>query len=101
MAPVDVRRVHPTEDENDVTAAQVRDLLDRMPRGGPAAPLLVFDAGYDPVKLQRKLEDFPLQLLVRLHSNRVFYADPETPEKRPAGRSYRHGAKFDLHDPDS
>jgi DDE superfamily endonuclease len=100
VAPMDVRRVLPAEDANDVAAEQVRILLGRMHlRGDAAAPLFVFDAGYDPVKLQRRLGELPLQLLVRLHSNRVFYADPETPEKRPVGRPHRHGARFDLHDP--
>jgi hypothetical protein len=33
---------------------------------------------------------------VRLHSNRVFYADPEPSSPRPVGRPRRHGKKFDL-----
>jgi len=74
---MDVRRVHPEEDENDIAAEQVRDLLGRVPCRNAAAPLFVFDAGYDPVKLQRGLDELPLQLPVRLHSNRVFYDDPE------------------------
>ena len=102
VAPVDVRRVHPTEDANDVAAEQVQALLGRLPRWSASAqPLFIFDAGYDPVKLQKQLEDREVQLLVRLHSNRVFYADPETVEKRPVGRPHRHGAKFDLHDPET
>src|ERR671910_390612 len=65
-------------------------------------PLFVFDAGYDPVKLQRELlRDRPVQLLVRLHSNRVFYADPEDPVPRPVGRPRRHGERFDLGDPET
>lgn len=57
---MDVRRVHPTEDENAVAAKQVRALLERRPRRSAdppsASPLFVFDAGYDPVKLQRECE---------------------------------------------
>lgn len=105
VAPVDVRRVHPAEDENDIAAGQVRDLLVQLsgwsPAPSSARPLFVFDAGYDPVKLQKQLEGHEAQVLVRLHSNRVFYADPETPEKRPVGRPHRHGEKFDLHDPET
>ena len=97
VAPVDVRRVHPAEDANDVAAEQVRALLGQMPHEG-SSPLFVFDAGYNPVKLQKKLEGHDAQLLVRLHSNRVFYADPEQNDPRPVGRPRRHGAKFDLHD---
>jgi hypothetical protein len=57
------------------------------------------DAGYDPVKLQRALEGHPVRILVRLHSNRVFYAVPEEIEPRPVGRPRRHGERFDLKDP--
>ena len=77
VAPADARRVDPEEDANDVAAEQVLDLVARLPERG-TAPLFVFDAGYDPVRLQqRKLEGRPVQLLVRLHSGRVFYSEPE------------------------
>jgi DDE superfamily endonuclease len=65
-APVDVQRVRPAQDANVVVAAeQVGALLGRLEEG-EAAPLFVFDAGYDPVKLQRALEESPCQTLVRL-----------------------------------
>jgi hypothetical protein len=63
----------------------VRALVERLPEP-EAVPILVFDAGYDPVKLQRGLEGSPARILVRLHSNRVFYADPE-PFFPTAGRT--------------
>ncbi len=66
------------------------------------APLFVFDAGYDPVRLQQSLEGCCTQILVRLNSGRTFYFDPEPPpKKRPVGRPSRHGEKFDLKDPGS
>jgi hypothetical protein len=34
-----------------------------------------------------------------LHSNRVFFADPEEVEPRPVGRPRHHGENFDLKDP--
>ncbi len=74
-APVDVRRVRPEEDANAVAAEQVRALLGRLGKQG-AAPLFVFDAGYDPVKVQRTLEGSPCQILVRLRAGRRFYGDP-------------------------
>ena len=98
VAPADVRRVRPEEDANDVAAAQVRGLLKRLRERG-AAPLFVFDAGYDPVRIQRNLEDCRAQILVRLHSGRTFYADPPEPERKPVGRPHRHGAKFSCKDP--
>jgi hypothetical protein len=98
VAPMDARRVRPEEDANDVALEQAKDLLERSSRRG-APPLFVFDAGYDPVKLQRGLEGQRAHVLVRLHSNRAFYADPEEVEKRPVGRPRRHGKKFALPDP--
>ena len=100
MSPLDARRVRPEEDANDVAVEQVKDLLERSSRRG-APPLFVFDAGYDPVKLQRGLEGRRAHVLVRLHSNRAFYADPEEVEKRPVGRPRRHGEKVTLPDPET
>jgi DDE superfamily endonuclease len=100
VAPVDARRVRPVEDTDEVATEQVRALVQRLPEP-KAAPIFVFDAGYDPVKLQRSLEGCLAQILVRLHSNRVFYADPEPSSPRPVGRPRRHGTKFDLKHPAS
>jgi hypothetical protein len=94
---MDARRVEPEEDSGKVAAEQVRSLLRRLPARA-SSPLFVFDAGYDPVRLQLYLEGCCVQLLVRLNSGRVFYADPEPLSRRPVGRPYRHGKKFDLKD---
>ena len=98
--PVDARRVEPHENSDKVAAEQVRDLLGRLPEHDDA-PLFVFDAGYDPVKLQLELAACFAQILVRLNPTRVFYSDPESPEKRPVGHPYHHGARFDLKDSES
>ena len=74
--------------------------MERLP-AREAVPIFVFDAGYDPVKLQRALEGYPARILVRLHSNRVFYTAPEEVEPKPVGRPRRHGKRFDLKDPAS
>jgi len=55
VAPVDARRVRPTQDTDEAAAEQVRALVRRL-REPEALPIFVFDAGYDPVKLQRALE---------------------------------------------
>jgi hypothetical protein len=73
-APVDVRRVRPAQDANVVAAEQIGALLGRLEEG--VIPLFVFDAGYDPVKVQRGLEGSPCQILVRLRAGRRFYGDP-------------------------
>ena len=53
------------------------------------------------MKLQRGLEGCSARILVRLHSNRVFYAAPEPSSPHPVGRPRRHGKKFDLKEPGS
>ncbi len=98
VAPADARRVSLEEDADLVASGQVRGLLRRLPEHS-FDPLFVFDAGYDPVQLQLELESLPVQILIRLHSDRVFYSDPDPPEKRPVGRPYRHGERFDLKAP--
>ncbi len=98
-APLDVRRVAPTDDAHAIAAEQIRNLLQRLPSASPA-PLCVFDAGYDPETLARALGDLDGQrvaVLVRLRSGRCFYADPL---HQPAvGRPRRHGQKFVCDDP--
>lgn len=97
-APLDVRRVHPTEDAGSVAIEQIRTLVGR--RGGDAVPLFVFDAGYNSVQLTQGLADLPVAVLVRLRSGRCFYADPPVAIPSPlGGRPRKHGAKFDCTDP--
>ena len=99
-APVDVERVRPAQDANVVAAEQIGALLGRLEEA-EAVPLFVFDAGYDPVKLQRALlEGNPCQILVRLRAGRRFYGDPGLCDP-PAhiGRPRRHGPKMKCKDP--
>jgi hypothetical protein len=100
-APVDVERVRPWEDTNGVAAEQVKALLGRLLLGEEeAAPPFVFDAGYDPVKLQQGLEGSPCQIIVRLRAGRCFYADPYLAgPPAPTGRPGRHGPKMKCADP--
>ena len=100
-APVDVERVLPTQDANEVAAEHVKALLERLGKGR-TVPLFVFDAGYDPVKLQQGLEGSPCQMVVRLRAGRRFYGDPSLSDP-PAhvGRPRRHGPKMKCNDPSS
>ena len=98
-APVDVERVPPEEDANAVASEQVKALLERIGKGR-TVPLFVFDAGYDPVKVQQGLEGSPCQILLRLRAERRFYGDPslcDPPEH--IGRPRRHGPKMKCADP--
>jgi hypothetical protein len=101
-APMDALRVLPAEDTNVVATEQVKALLGRLGKGkaGEADPLFVFDAGYDPVKVQQGLEGCPCQILVRLRAGRCFYADPSLAgPPAPTGRQRRHGPKMKCKDP--
>jgi hypothetical protein len=96
-APLDVRRVPPSQTTHAVAAAQIRDLVARQPAGGPV-PLCVFDAGYDPETLARELGEERVAVLVRLRSGRCFYADPPPAAGSRIGRPRRHGPKFACED---
>ena len=101
-APVDVERVRPDQEANAVASEQVRALLGRLreEKTGRAAPLFVFDAGYDPVKLQRGLEGSACQIFVRLRAGRRFYGDPDLCDPSAhIGRPRRHGPKMKCSDP--
>jgi hypothetical protein len=97
-APVDARRLHPLDDTDQTAAGQVRALLERLPAGGPV-PLVVFDAGYDSAQLTLDLAEERVAVLVRLRSDRCFYADPPPRSPGAGGRPRRHGAKFNCADP--
>jgi hypothetical protein len=97
-APVDTRRLHPLDDSDQQAAVQVRALLGRLGDGGPV-PLVVFDAGYDSAQLTLDLAEAPVAVLVRLRSDRCFYADPPPRLPGAGGRPRRHGAKFNCADP--
>src|SRR5215218_732035 len=95
-APLDVQRVPPTEDAAAVAVEQITRLVARLPAGGPV-PLFVFDAGNDPLKLAQGLAGTRAAILVRLRSDRCFYADPTSQPR--TGRPRRHGAKFACAEP--
>jgi DDE superfamily endonuclease len=97
-APVDAARLHPLDDTDQTAATQIRALLARLPAGGPL-PWFVFDAGYDSAQLSLDLAEVPVAVLVRLRSDRCFYADPLSPPLGKTGRPRRHGAKFAFADP--
>ena len=90
-APLRVRRIRPGENVNQVAAEQIRSRLSPT-RSGTARPTFTFDAGYDPVQLGVALAGEEVGVLLRLRSDRTFYADP--PPGPTGGRPRRHGTKF-------
>ena len=92
-AVLDAVRLGPDDDETEVTAAQVREVVTRLIEAGhwgegDPAILVVFDAGYDVTRLAYLLADLPVELLGRLRSDRVMWlpAPPRQPgtNGRPA-----------------
>jgi hypothetical protein len=105
-AMLDVTRVGPCDDHTDLAATQLRTVVDTLItaghwREGDPEIWIIGDSGYDGPRLTFLLADLPVQVLVRLRSDRVlaFPAPPRQPGTR--GRSTRHGARFAFADPQS
>jgi len=87
------------EDTDQTAATQIRALLGRLDANG-RVPLFVFDGGDDSAQLTLDLAEERVAVLVRLRSDRCFYADPPPAARSPrGGRPRRHGAKFAFADP--
>lgn len=101
---LDVVRLGPGDDATDVTAAQLRGVIDRLIETGQQQDpdpdiLVVMDAGYDVVRLAWLLQDLPVILVGRLRSDRVFHAPAGARRGPTKGRQPRHGSKLVLRDP--
>ena len=75
-AVLDAVRLGPDDDEAEVTAGQVRDVVARLItaghwREGDPAILVILDAGYDVTRGAYLLADLPVELPGRLRSDRV------------------------------
>ena len=95
-------RLGPDDDEAEVTAAQVREVITRLIaaghwRDGDLPIVVIFDAGYDPMRLAHQLADLPVQILVGLCLDRVLHFP--VPYLGTHGRPPRHGREFALADP--
>jgi hypothetical protein len=103
-AVLDAIRLGPDDDETEVTAAQVREVVTRLIeaghwREGDLAVLVVFDAGYDVTRLAWLLADLPVELLGRLRSDRVMQLPAPPRQPGTPGRPRKHGGELALSDP--
>jgi hypothetical protein len=103
-AVLDAIRLGPDDDETEVTAVQVRDVVTRLItagqwREGDPAILVVFDAGYDVTRLAWLLADLPVELLGRLRSDRVLQLPAPPRQPGTVGRPRKHGGELALSDP--
>ncbi|WP_326697433.1 transposase [Streptomyces sp. NBC_01754] len=98
--PVDARRLPEGSCPVAATAAQIRDISDRLERRGQEAdrpaPLFVLDQGYAAAALVHALDGAPIQTLVRIAGDRVFYDGRPGPRKPGPGRNGVHGQRFEL-----
>ncbi len=97
-APVDVRRVLPTENAAGVAVAQVKARCQRL-RPTAAPPLCVFDAGYAVTARTHALMDEPMALLVRPRADRCCSAAAPPVVGARNGRPRRNGTTFRCDDP--
>lgn len=104
-AVLDAQRLRPDDDATAVSAAQLREICDRLTAAGAWSHgdppvLIVMDSGYDAIRLAFLLADLPVQVCARVRSDRVFAAPapPCRADGKP-GRPPRHGASMKLNDP--
>jgi DDE superfamily endonuclease len=103
-AVLDALRLGPDDDETEVTAVQVREVITRLIqagnwRDGDPPVLVVFDAGYDVTRLAWLLADLPAELLGRLRSDRVMQLPVPPRQPGTRGRPRKHGGQLALSDP--
>jgi hypothetical protein len=95
VRPLDVARRGPRDGTpTTVAIGLLRGALAARPAAAPR-PVAAMDSGYDPVQVARA--DLPLDVLVRLRSNRVFYRPPGPYQGCGAPRTY--GDVFRLAEP--
>jgi hypothetical protein len=100
---LDAQRLGQCDDATEVTAAQVRGVIEQIQAAGQHQPgdpdiLIVFDAGYDITRLTHLLTGLPVELLGRIRSDRVMHF-PAPPQTGTVGRPAKHGPQFSLADP--
>src|SRR4051794_22837148 len=97
----------PADDPTAVTAAQLRAVVGWLQSAGAwhvgdPPILVVLDSGYDVHRLAFLLADLPLQLVGRIHADRVLLAPAPPPRRDPrGGQPRRHEAVMALPDPGS
>jgi hypothetical protein len=101
---LDAVRLGPDDDECQVTAAQLREVVQRLIAAGhwsPGDPLIdiAVDAGYNPARLAHLLADLPVTVVGRVRRDRVWYRAAAGRRAGTAGRPQRHGMPVRCADP--
>ncbi|HEY6797114.1 MAG TPA: NF041680 family putative transposase [Kineosporiaceae bacterium] len=103
---LDAVRLGPDDDATAVTAAQLREVVERIIAAGhwhPGdAPIeIVMDSGYDVIRLAYVLSDLPVVVTGRLRSDRVMIGPIPARVPGTMGRPPRHGPVLKLAEPAS
>ena len=106
-AVLDAVRLGPDDDATAVTAAQLREVVERLivaaGHWAPGDPPIdiVMDSGYDVARLAFVLADLPVVVTGRLRSDRVMIGPIPPRPPSTMGRPARHGSVLNLARPDS
>jgi hypothetical protein len=100
---LDAARLHPDDDHTALAATQLRTVIEALItaghwREGDLEIWVIGDSGYDGSRLAFLLADLPVQILVRLRSDRVLAFPAPPREPGTLGRSPRHGPRFAFTD---
>lgn len=103
---LDVRRLGPDDSDTEIAAGQLNHVLQGIIaaghwREGDPKILVLFDAGYNIPRLAWLLSAFPVEVIGRLKSSRVFSYPPEIPQHPRRGRKALHGKEFKLKEPET
>jgi hypothetical protein len=103
-AVLDAIRLGPDDDETEVTAAQLREVIARLIAAGhwhqgDLPVLVVFDARYDVTRLAWLLADLPVDLLGLLRSDRVMWLPRRRAGPGRTAAPRKHGHELALSDP--
>ncbi|RAJ46769.1 DDE superfamily endonuclease [Streptomyces sp. KhCrAH-43] len=106
---LDPVRLAPGADLAEVTADQVRQVVERLVASGQWSAgdpeiLIVLDAGYDAPRIARLLSGLPVDVLGRTRSDRVMRRPAPSREEfllanPKGGRPPKHGGEFVFGDP--
>ena len=93
VAPVDIERIDTEATDSKVAAVQVQELDAR----DPEAKVIVADSRYEEHRFLGNFEHLQHTFgLIRLHSNRVLYEEPQQKPKGSRGAPRKHGKSFKL-----
>jgi hypothetical protein len=98
---LDAVRLTPADDATAVTAAQLREVVERLLaaghwRAGDPRILIVADTGYDLPRLAFVLADLPVVVAGRLRADRVLHLPAPVKAPGALGRRAKHGGEFAL-----